>query len=160
MTKTLLTQMGIARYDEIVAGWLDGTLQKKWSELQKFNPDRVLTKKEQVEERQIRAIAFMFAERDNPRADELLKVIRERKWRLIKFYKDGFENVEDFMIASFPITGNNYPAMARGMAINCAWSLSLFSNPQDVFNAAVNLVNKKPGSFASLKEAIDWRDKE
>lgn len=89
MSKTLLTQMGIVRYDEIVAGWLDGTLQKKWAELQKFNPDRVLTKKEQVEGRQIRAIAFMFAERDNPRVDELLKVIRERKWRLIKFYKDG-----------------------------------------------------------------------
>lgn len=71
----------------------------------------------------------------------------------------GYETCDPFMVASFPTSGHCYPAMARSMAINTAWSLSVFSDPQRVFNAAVDLVNKRPSSFSALKSAIDWRDK-
>lgn len=72
----------------------------------------------------------------------------------------GHETCDPFMIASFPTdTEHTYPALARDMAVNRAWSLSVFSDTRKVFEAAVDLVNKRQGSFAALKEAIDWRDK-
>lgn len=72
---------------------------------------------------------------------------------------DGYKQTDPFMIASFPTTGNCYPAMARSMAVNTAWSLSIWSDPRQVVEAAIGLVNKQRGSFAALKAAIDWKDK-
>lgn len=70
----------------------------------------------------------------------------------------GYETCDPFIVASFPTTGHNYPARARYAAINCAWSLALYSDPRQVFEAAVGLVNKERGSFGELKKAIDWQD--
>lgn len=71
----------------------------------------------------------------------------------------GFEVCDPFMVAHFDTTGHNYPALAHKMARDCAWSLASFSDIQRVFEAAVELVNKRPGSFSALKAAVDWRDK-
>ena len=71
----------------------------------------------------------------------------------------GFEECDPFIVATFPTTGNCYPALATQAAETAAWSLSIWSDPIEVFNASIDLVNKEKGSFAALKKAVNWRDK-
>lgn len=78
--KTLLTQLSESKYDELVEGWINGSLQEKWKVLN----GQELTKKQQVEERQIRAIAMIFSQ---PEDSSIRQTIRNRRWKELKFYK-------------------------------------------------------------------------
>lgn len=79
MTKQLITQLTLTRYDELVEQWLDGTLQTKWIELE----GKELTKKQKVEERQIRGIAMIFRQPDD---SHIRQTIRQKNWRILEFY--------------------------------------------------------------------------
>lgn len=78
MAKTLVTQMTKARYDELISGWLDGSLKEKWVKLE----NNQLTKAQQVEERQIRAIAMIVSN------EKVYKSVREKLWNLITIYRE------------------------------------------------------------------------
>ena len=83
----LITQLSSTRYDELVEQWLDGTLQVAWKALD----GKSLTKKQQVEERQIRAIAAIFSEPD----DSLIRnAIRMRNWRIVEFYRNDAGKIQ------------------------------------------------------------------
>jgi hypothetical protein len=57
MSEARITSMSRTRYQELIKQWLDGTLLANW-------PDnkRATTKSEQVEERQIKAIAMIYTD--------------------------------------------------------------------------------------------------
>ena len=79
MTRTLVTQISRVRYDELITGWLDGSLKEEWVKLENTK----LTKAKQVEERQIKAIAMIISNND------IFNSVKEKPWNLIKVYKEA-----------------------------------------------------------------------
>jgi len=79
MTRTLVTQISRVRYDELITGWLDGSLKEEWAKLENTQ----LTKSQQVEERQIKAIAMIVSNND------IFNSVKEKPWDLIKVYKEA-----------------------------------------------------------------------
>lgn len=81
--KHLLTQISSVRYDELVEQWLNGSLKQKWDELQ----GKKLTKRQQVEERQIRAIATIV---QLPDGDSVKNIVQKGRWSKLNIYRvDG-----------------------------------------------------------------------
>lgn len=50
--------MSVTQYDELVAKILDGSLKKKWAEIEEQGKPK--TKKDEIEERHLRVIAMIF----------------------------------------------------------------------------------------------------
>ena len=68
MPEKVYTTMTRRRYRELIDRWLDGTLLQKWEGHRKPT-----TKAEQVEERQIKAIAMIYTENIKAVLDQLAK---------------------------------------------------------------------------------------
>lgn len=71
MSLTRITQMSRVRFRELCAAWLDGSLMQKWE-----GKEHGVTKAEQVEERQIKAIGLIMADKDQA----TLKLLMSDDW--------------------------------------------------------------------------------
>jgi hypothetical protein len=74
-----ITSITKQRFRELCQQWIDGILQEKWPE-----GKVAITKAEQVEERQIRAIGLIYSS-DN---DDIRKLLFTDKWRELYILQD------------------------------------------------------------------------
>lgn len=80
MTKQLVTQMSVSQYDELITKILNGSLKEKWSQMEKPQ-----TKKDEVEEKQIRVIGLIFGD---DKHQNFADAIKAKKWKTLKIWKD------------------------------------------------------------------------
>lgn len=77
---TRITSMSKVRFEELLHGIMDGSLSQQWT----GKDEQKLTKREQVELRQLLAIANIYNE--NPIA---LEKVNKGNWKLLEILKQG-----------------------------------------------------------------------
>lgn len=86
MSKLLsITQMSRTRYRELCAGWVDGSLLKKWED------KTATTKSEKTEDAQIRMIGFLFSD-ETEAAKRIRETLLGDNWSRIEFFRDATDN--------------------------------------------------------------------